>query len=148
MNLCHVIYMQVSSHQTKQHTHKKNPQQHLPPPIQATDSCCGSSPAQYTGLPTIPNSGKPNSGMPAALHSPKSWRSFAFRRRIPEIRAEAKGGNENKLEWQPGTLLYLFTPLIKVMRNKTCCSEGRNWGFASGKAVVCVVWVWCVARLK
>lgn len=53
---CDIHAGQLPPNKTAQN---KNPQQHLFLPIQATKSCCGSSPAQYTGLPTIPNSGKP-----------------------------------------------------------------------------------------
>lgn len=76
-------------------------------------------------------------GIPATCAPLGPWRSFAFLRGIAEIRAGGKRGNENKLFCQPGTPRYLFTPLIKVMRNKTCCSRGRSWGFASRKPVGC-----------
>jgi hypothetical protein len=49
-----------------------------------------------------------------------------------------KKENKSKLELQPGTLLYLFTPLIKIMRNKTPLLERRELRcFSPRKLVGC-----------
>lgn len=52
----------------------------------------------------------------------------------------AKKENKSRSDLQQVILLYLFTPLIKVMRNKTCCSVGRSLeSFSPGKLFGCAI---------
>lgn len=82
---CYIHACQLPPNKTAQN---KNPHQHLFPPFKLQSHAVVASAAQYTGLPTIPNSGKPGCFSLACLlhctppslggHLPSKGRSQKF----------------------------------------------------------------------